>query len=118
MSDLYMDDDIKDPISALRLIRAISVDYDGYRETESLMDLIDELRMIAETGLVRTKELEEESKPHLFNVKCSNCKNEYYEIAFAEDISACQASTYCDFCGATNYIDNDTEFIGVLKKEE
>jgi len=54
MSKLYMEDDINCPEDALRLIRGIALDYDGYRKAESLMDLIDELNLIAKTGLIKS----------------------------------------------------------------
>lgn len=56
MSDLYLEDEISCPEDALRLIRAIAVDYDGYKKAESLMGLIDELKDIAYTGLQKGKE--------------------------------------------------------------
>ena len=53
MNKLYMEDDINNPKDALRLIRGIALDYDGYREADDLMDIIDELREIAITGLAK-----------------------------------------------------------------
>lgn len=55
MSNYYMEDDIQTPEDALHMIRGISLDYDGYRKAESLMELIDELNEIAATGLWRAQ---------------------------------------------------------------
>jgi len=59
MSKRYMEDSIDTPLDALYLIRAIALDYDGFRKAESLMELIDELRMIAETGILRADKEEQ-----------------------------------------------------------
>jgi len=45
------------PEDALKLIRAIGLDYDGYRSADNLMDLIDELCEIARTGLYKSNKL-------------------------------------------------------------
>lgn len=51
----YLEESIQTPTDALQMIRGIALDYDGYRGVEDLKDIIDELRMIAETGLWRNK---------------------------------------------------------------
>jgi len=53
--NLYMGMEIDSPEDALKMIRAIGLDYDGYRSAENLMDLIDELCDIARTGLYKGK---------------------------------------------------------------
>ena len=57
MEDLYMDEEIDTPEDALKLIRAIGLDYDGYRSADDLMELIDELCDIARTGLYKSDKL-------------------------------------------------------------
>ena len=54
-NDLYMGMEIDSPEDALQMIRAIGLDYDGYRTADNLMDLIDELCDIARTGLYKSK---------------------------------------------------------------
>ena len=51
----YMTNEIETKDDALKLIIGIALDYDGYREAEDLMELIDELKEIAKTGLKRSK---------------------------------------------------------------
>ena len=57
MEKLYMEESIDSPKDALKLIRAIGLDYDGYRSADDLMDLIDELCEIARTGLYKSNKL-------------------------------------------------------------
>lgn len=51
--DLYLDDEIDSPVAALRLIRDIGYDYDGYETAEDLKSLIDEIVEIAKTGIAK-----------------------------------------------------------------
>ena len=56
-NNLYMGMEIDSPEDALKMIRDIGLDYDGYRSADNLMDLIDELCDIARTGLYKGDKL-------------------------------------------------------------
>lgn len=54
----YLEESIDNQKDALQLIIDIAIDYDGYRKAKSLMELIDELKKIAKTGLNQSKDKE------------------------------------------------------------
>jgi hypothetical protein len=61
-NEMGIEDSIQNKDDAFKLIMAIGLDYDGFRKSESLMDLIDELCEIASIGYGLDKKEEEDKK--------------------------------------------------------